>query len=343
MAVANPYIVLDLMKPARVLTDLTPNFQGRVGDSRSIIKVWFKLNGLPYDLEDKEVHFMGIDPQGFKYDVTSTMDTNTPGDSIKSGRVSFVFPAGTFRAPGDWDDQNTWFQIKRASDGTVLSTINVHLHVLDNQVEFGVTDNDFISDLEKIRQDTKEEYANILKQWKDDTQNLNDQMTADYAGIKNRLTALQAQEDTIEAELKGKDVATHEYVAKYIAGDLIGTATVTPDSDNLYPIGRVRVYTYGAGIPQASVDMAGGSAVYEAQCRLVYVTPELIQVYGSTEQLSDIMPGWSMTTPPEVSCGGDTAYLTSGPCTLAIQLDGVKQLDSFSVDGKFQVQADALA
>lgn len=337
MAVANPYIVLDLMKPAQVITDLTPNFQGRVGDSQSIIKVWFKLNGLPYDLEDKELHFMGIDPQGFKYDVTSTLDTNTPGDSLKSGRVSFVFPAGTFRVPGDWDSDNTWFQIKKASDGTVLSTINVHLHVLDNQVEFGVTDKDFISDLEKIRQDAEEEYAKILADWEADTKNLNDQMTADYDTIKNRMTSLQAQVDAINAALKNQDVATKEYVAEYIAGDLLGTATVVANQDELYPEGRIRVYTYGAGVPQTNVDMAGGSSVYEAQCRLVYISPELIQVYVSTEQLADLMPGWSMTTPPEVSVGGDTAYLTAGVCSLSVQLKGVKSFNSFAIDGKFQV------
>lgn len=337
----NPYIVLDLMKPANVLTDLTPNFQGRVGDSGSFIKVWFKMNGLPYSLEDKEVWFEGIDPQGGRYKVSSTLDETTPGDSLRSGRVSFKFPAGTFSNPGDWDTNNTFFVIKKGDTGEVLSTINVGLHVLENQVEFGVTKNSFDSDLDKIEKAAQEEYDQLVQQWTQNTKSLNDTMTADYDTFKNRMTSLQAQVDVINAAIKNQDVATREYVAKYIAGDLLGTATVVANQDELYPEGRIRVYTYGAGVPQTNVDMAGGSSVYEAQCRLVYISPELIQVYVSTEQLADLMPGWSMTTPPEVSVGGDTAYLTAGVCSLAIQLKGVKSFTNFAVDGKFQVGAPA--
>lgn len=333
----NPYLVLDLMKPANVLTDLTPNFQGRVGDSGSYIKIWFKMNGLPYSLEDKEVWFEGLDQQGERYKVSSTLDETTPGDSLRAGRVSFKFPAGTFSNPGDWDTNSTFFVIKKGDTGEVLSTINVRLHVLDNQVEFGVTKHSFDSDLDKIEQDAQEQYDKLVAQWKQNTKSLNDTMTAEYDSYKQRIQNMETLLDTIDAAINNKDVATREYVAKYIAGDLLGTATVVANQDELYPEGRIRVYTYGAGVPQTDVDMAGGSSVYEAQCRLVYISPELIQVYVSTEQLADLMPGWSMTTPPEVAIGGDTAYLTAGACSLAIQLKGVEQFNSFAVDGKFQV------
>ncbi len=337
----NPYLVLDLMKPANVLTDLTPNFQGRVGDSGSFIKVWFKMNGLPYSLEDKEVWFEGIDPQGGRYKVSSTLDETTPGDSLRSGRVSFKFPAGTFSNPGDWDANNTFFVIKKGDTGEVLSTINVGLHVLENEVEFGVTKNSFDSDLDKIEKAAQEEYDQLVQQWKQDTKSLNDTMTAEYDSYKQRIQNMETLLDTIDAAIKNKDVATREYVAKYMAGDLLGTATIDTDIDHMFPTGHVRIYTNGFGVGKAGETPAGGSAVYEAQCRLVFQTPELVQVYVSTEQLADLMPGWKMVTPPKVAIGNDTAYLTSDPCSLAVQLQGVKEFKSFTVDGKFQVGADS--
>lgn len=336
----NPYIVLDLMKPANVLTDLTPNFQGRVGDSGSIIKIWFQMNGLPYGLDDKEVWFAGVDPQGERFKVSSTIDDTTPGDSLRSGRVSFKFPAGTFSNPGDWDANSTFFQIKQGSDGTVLSTINVKLHVLDNNVDFGVTKHGFDTDLDKIEQAAQNEYNTMVQQWHDQTASLNQTMTDDYASYKQRIDTMQTLLDTISSAIKNQDVATREYVAKYIAGDLLGTATIDTDIDHMFLTGHVRIYTNGFGVGKAGETPAGGSAVYEAQCRLVYLTPELVQVYVSTEQLADLMPGWSMVTPPKVTIGNDTAYLTSDPCSLAVQLQGVKAFNGFTVDGKFQVNAD---
>lgn len=335
----NPYIPMDLMKPADTYVDFTPYFQGRVGDSQSVAKLWFKLNGLPYDLSDKEVDFLGVDPQGKKKYVPGSGGVNLPGDSLRAGKVSFVFPAGVFAAPGWWDKDTTFFQVKK--DGQVLSTINVQIHVLDNQVEFGITDEDIISDLDKIRDAAKKEYDQILDQWKKNTKDLNEQMTDDYDSYKQRIQNMETLLDTIDAAIKNKDVATREYVAKYIAGDLLGTATIDTDIDHMFPTGHVRIYTNGFGVGKAGETPAGGSAVYEAQCRLVFQTPELVQVYVSTEQLADLMPGWKMITPPEVAIGKDTAYLTSAPCSLAVQLQGVKEFKSFTVDGKFQVGANS--
>ena len=335
----NPYIPMDLMKPVDTYVDFTPYFQGRVGDSRSVVKLWFKLNGLPYDLSDKEVEFLGMDPQGKRKAVPGKGGTNLPGDSLRAGKISFTFPAGVFAAPGWWDQDNTFFQIKK--DDQVLSTINVKIHVLDNQVEFGITDEDMISDLDKIRDAAKKEYNEIRDKWQKDTKDLNDQMTNDYDNYKQRIQNMETLLDTIDAAIKNRDVATREYVAKYIAGDLLGTATIDTDIDNMFPTGHVRIYTNGFGVGKAGETPAGGSAVYEAQCRLVFLTPELVQVYVSTEQLDDLMPGWKMITTPQVAIGNDTAYLTSDPCSLAVQLQGVKEFKSFTVDGKFQVGADS--
>lgn len=323
----NPYIELDLMKPRDVFTDLTPNFQGRIGDSQSIIKLWIKMNGLPYDLRKKEVEFAGIDPEGKKKLVNSTIVDRTTGDNVGVGRISFVFPAGTFAAVGYWDEENTFFRIKNASDGTIISTINVKLNVLDNQVEMGITDDDIIPQIDKIRDAAQKELDDAVSD-----------ITQEYPQIKQTLQALQATEDSIQSVLKYQNVATLDYVARYHAGDLLGTAIIKPGQD-LHPKLHVYAYSYGAGIAQTDVDKAGGSAVYEAIARVEYVSPKIAHIFVSTEQLKRLAPNWTMTSSPESATGGNAAYLTSGVDSLMIELDGAQQVTSFTVEPSFRVEA----
>lgn len=335
-----PRIHFDLMKGVTdaesQVFDLTPYFQGRVGDSGAILPMQITMNTVPLDMEDITAAFQGHDHSGQRQRATSDWDNDRfPGDSMRAGLVTLKFPAGLFQVQGYWQD--AWIEFHRASDNALLSSVNVKLNVLDNTVDMGLNSGPIMTDLDKIKQDAQDKMDALLKEQQQKANQLNDTMDQEYDDFKHRMSALQAQVDAINAAIKNQDVATREYVAKYIAGDLLGTATVTANPDELYPEGRIRVYTYGAGVPQTDVDMAGGSSVYEAQCRLVYISPELIQVYVSTEQLADLMPGWSMTTPPEVTVGGDTAYLTAGVCSLAIQLKGVESFNSFAIDGKFQV------
>lgn len=323
----NPYIVLDLMKPMDVFTDLTPNFQGRVGDSQSIIKVWFKMNGLPYDLRKKEVEFVGIDPNGKMKSVTSTIGDRTTGDNIGLGRVSFVFPAGVFAATGYWDEDNTFFRVKEADTGEVISTINVKLNVLDNQVEMGVTDDDIISRIDQIAQEGQDAVDKVK----------NDLLNSS-ANVRQELEALQATEDSIKSVLANQDVATKNYVRQFHAGDLLGTAQITPNTNTLHPYVHIFCYSYGAGVAQTSVDEAGGSAVYECIGRLVYITPELVQVYASTEQLKNLAPNWSMTSSPDVTTNGTNEfYLTSGVNSLMVRFEGTDKVGSFTTESSFVV------
>lgn len=335
-----PRIQFDLMKGVSdaesQVFDLTPYFQGRVGDSKGILPMQITMNTVPMDMSEITAVIQGHDHSGQRQRAYSDWDNDRfPGDSMRSGLVTFQFPAGLFQVQGYWQD--AWIEFRRASDNAVLSSVNVKLNVLDNTVDMGINSGPIMTDLDKIKQDAQDKMDALIEEEQGKAKSLNDTMTADYDSYKQRIQNMETLLDTIDAAIKNKDVATREYVAKYIAGDLLGTATVQANPDELYPEGRIRVYTYGAGVPQTDVDMAGGSSVYEAQCRLVYISPELIQVYVSTEQLADLMPGWSMTTPPEVATGGDTAYLTAGVCSLAIQLKGVKSFNSFAVDGNFQV------
>lgn len=148
----NTYVQLDLVKPTPTAIDLSGNFNGRVADVQSYLKLWLTSNGLPCDLTDKTVYFAGVDPDGNAHKVYGTAQTDQAGDNLQTGRITFYFPGGTFRVQGDWDSESTYFGVIQA-DGTVISTVNVSLHVLAKKVDMGVNSKPFYTDLEKIKTD----------------------------------------------------------------------------------------------------------------------------------------------------------------------------------------------
>ena len=91
----NEYAVLDIEKQAAgnvsTYVNITPHFQGRVGDSRASVDVWFKRNGLPLDLTNKTVNFTGVDPSGHKYHAVGWALYDQPGADMQAGRVNFYF------------------------------------------------------------------------------------------------------------------------------------------------------------------------------------------------------------------------------------------------------------
>lgn len=148
----NSYVELDLMRPNSTLIDLTNNFNGRVSDSSSYLKLWIKSNGVPKDLTNNSVSLYGKDPNNNAMQILGTAQADQPGDNIQLGRISFYFPAETFQVAGDWDDNSTFIAVFD-EDGNRISTQNVHMHVLDDKVTMGINSGPYITDLEKIKRE----------------------------------------------------------------------------------------------------------------------------------------------------------------------------------------------
>lgn len=114
----------------------------------------------------------------------------------------------------------------------------------------------------------------------------------------------------------------------------LGTAHLKLNSDQ-YPVISTRIYQYGAGIPQPDgVDMAGGTASYDVECRAVRVDPETVDVYLSPEHYTDYFSGYHLDS-PEVHCGGDSAYLGTGINCLQVQAHGAEMV-GFDVTTDFE-------
>lgn len=140
------YLVVDIEKPVATYVDLTNYFQGRVADAEAYCKLWIKSGSTPVDMTNKKLRFYGKDSNATPFVAAGHFDDDQPGDDRQLGLITFYFPEGIFQKEGKW--QEAFFKIEGA-DGSNISTINLTLNVLPNQVEMGISIHPFIPILEE--------------------------------------------------------------------------------------------------------------------------------------------------------------------------------------------------
>ncbi|WP_167804107.1 BppU family phage baseplate upper protein [Limosilactobacillus fermentum] len=211
---ANTYVTLDIMKPVSTYVNLVPNFQGRVGDTRASVDLWFKRNGLPLDLTNCDVNFSGVDPNGKRFHAVGWASTDRPGADIQAGRVNYYFPAGMFQVEGHWSLDSTFFSI---DDGKgKVSTINVDLNVLPNQVEMGINVEPFETDLDRALTQFKQYMAGKEEDIED--------AVKEIKAMNNAIVALNSSIDTYTNLINTKAVPTRAEMQTYVKNLLSATA-----------------------------------------------------------------------------------------------------------------------
>lgn len=140
------YLVVDIMKPVSTFVDLTHYFQGRVGDADAYCKLWIKSGSTSVDMTNKKMVFSGKDSNATPFVAAGHFDDDQPGDDRQLGLITFYFPQGIFQKEGKW--QEAYFKIQ-GQDGSEISTIDLTLNVLPNQVEMGISIRPFIPILEE--------------------------------------------------------------------------------------------------------------------------------------------------------------------------------------------------
>lgn len=206
----NAYVTLDVMKQAdgseSTYVNLTPNFQGRVGDSRASVDLWFKRNGRPLDLTKRDVSFSGVDPTGERVSAVGFAYYDKPGADEQAGRVNFYFPAGTFKVEGQWDPNSTYFTIR--DDKGKVSTIGVLINVLPNMVEMGISAEPFETDLERESEELKKWIAAKKDEFTDFTNQLQT--------MNNTLQTQQTRIETFEGMIQSHAVPTNDEMKAYV-------------------------------------------------------------------------------------------------------------------------------
>lgn len=206
------YINIDLLRDQDETININDSFKGRVGDVNSYVKLWIYSNGLVQDLSGWRVLFQGTDPNHDDFRSYLRFADDQKLDNIKIGRITCYFDENIFQIEGTWEQAFFSFI---DPDGNVVSTVNVTLTVLGNNIyaRMGLHAKSVI-----------EEFDDLVKK-------LSDLVDDDSKEVKDKVAQMEADLDKLgDATKKDFD----DWLAKYKQTLTDAMAEVNDPKDGLY-------------------------------------------------------------------------------------------------------------
>jgi len=194
-------VTIDLMKKSTQIIDLSNVINPRVGDDDLLLPLHIVCGDNQTDMRGKDVEFLSNDPNKKNIYIAGTCNTNTPGDNLYMGDLTFRFPAGTFKADGTYDPDKTMFRIVDKETQKVISSVNVKITVMKNNIEFDFDPDksSYDSRAETMLQDFHDKGQAMLDEIKD----LNNQANSNVSGD----TATTAKEAKKQADQNAGDIS----------------------------------------------------------------------------------------------------------------------------------------
>lgn len=194
-------VTIDLMKKSTQIIDLSNVINPRVGDDDLQLPLHIGYGDNLFDMRGKDVEFLSNDPNKKNIYIAGTCNTNTPGDNLYMGDLTFRFPAGTFQADGTYDPDKTMFRIVDKETQKVISSVNVKITVMKNAIEFNFDPDksSYDSRLETMLHDFHDKGQAMLDEIKD----LNNQAASNVSGD----TATTANEAKKQADQNAGDIS----------------------------------------------------------------------------------------------------------------------------------------
>lgn len=173
-------VTIDLMKKSTQIVDLSNVINPRVGDDDLQLPLHIGYGDNLFDMRGKDVEFLSNDPNKKSIYIAGTCNTNTPGDNLYMGDLTFRFPAGTFQADGTYDPDKTMFRIVDKETQKAISSVNVKITVMKNAIEFNFDQDksSYDSRLETMLHDFHDKGQAML----DDIKDLNNQAKSNVSG-----------------------------------------------------------------------------------------------------------------------------------------------------------------
>lgn len=194
-------VTIDLMKKSTQIIDLSNVINPRVGDDDLLLPLHIIYGDNQTDMRGKDVEFLSNDPNKKNIYIAGTCNTNTPGDNLYTGDLTFRFPAGTFQADGTYDPDKTMFRIVDKETQKVISSVNVKITVMKNNIEFDFDpdNSSYDSRLETMLHDFHDKGQTMLDEIKD----LKNQANSNVSGE----TATTAKEAKKQADQNAGDIS----------------------------------------------------------------------------------------------------------------------------------------
>ena len=194
-------VTIDLMKKSTQIIDLSNVINPRVGDDDLLLPLHIVYGDNQADMRGKDVEFLSNDPNKKNIYIAGTCNTNTPGDNLYMGDLTFRFPAGTFKADGTYDPDKTMFRIVDKETQKIISSVNVKITVMNNNIEFNFDPDksSYDSRAETMLQDFHDKGQAML----DEIKGLNNQAKSNVSGD----TSTTAKEAKKQADQNAGDIS----------------------------------------------------------------------------------------------------------------------------------------
>ena len=199
-------VTIDLMKKSTQIIDLSNVINPRVGDDDLLLPLHIVYGDNQTDMRGKDVEFLSNDPNKKNIYIAGTCNTNTPGDNLYTGDLTFRFPAGTFQADGTYDPDKTMFRIVDKETQKVISSVNVKITVMKNNIEFDFDpdNSSYDSRLETMLHDFHDKGQTMLDEIKDLKNQANSNVSGDTATTANAAKKQADQNAGDISDLKGE-------------------------------------------------------------------------------------------------------------------------------------------
>lgn len=199
-------VTIDLMKKSTQIIDLSNVINPRVGDDDLLLPLHIIYGDNQTDMRGKDVEFLSNDPNKKNIYIAGTCNTNTPGDNLYTGDLTFRFPAGTFKADGTYDPDKTMFRIVDKETQKVISSVNVKITVMKSNIEFDFDpdNSSYDSRLETMLHDFHDKGQTMLDEIKDLKNQANSNVSGDTAATANAAKKQADQNAGDISDLKGE-------------------------------------------------------------------------------------------------------------------------------------------
>ena len=199
-------VTIYLMKKSTQIIDLSNVINPRVGDDDLQLPLHIGYGDNLFDMRGKDVEFLSNDPNKKNIYIAGTCNTNTPGDNLYMGDLTFRFPAGTFKADGTYDPDKTMFRIVDKETQKVISSVNVKITVMKNNIEFDFDPDksSYDSRLETMLHDFHDKGQAMLDEIKDLNNQANSNVSGDTAATANAAKKQADQNAGGISDLKGE-------------------------------------------------------------------------------------------------------------------------------------------
>lgn len=201
-------MVVDLATQQPTIKPIGDYLFARQGDSRRPLPIWFKQNGQPLALDGYVVEWAQTNADGAPLVVSGT---TISGALV--GQIVFYFPANAFAVAGSILGH---FIVRKPSDGTVISSIDLSFDVKKDNVLMNLDTTPFMDDWERF---------------KDSIRTQTETLKENIESFDSTIKGAKEQADAIELLVDSNQVAKKEDLKTYVSKDddstIAGVLTAT--------------------------------------------------------------------------------------------------------------------